>query len=67
MPLDKAERAYILARLERFHTLFEQIETMTYDRQMRKLLRRELVAAKKAVKQLATRRARFRAPSTHKK
>ena len=58
----KAEQSHILARLERLHTLVNQLEHMTSDlgqmRQMRKLLVREVVAAKKAVKHLSTRRAR---------
>jgi len=54
--LGNAERAHLLARLERLHTLLDQLDTMTSDlsriRQMRKLMLRELSAAKKAVKKL---------------
>jgi hypothetical protein len=57
MPVSNAERAYLLARLERLHTLVDRLETMTSDlarlREMRRVLLRELLAAKKAVKQLA--------------
>ena len=55
--LGRAERAYILARLERLHTLLDQLDVMRSDlariRQTQKLMRRELLAVKKAVKQLS--------------
>ena len=58
MPVDPAEKAMILARLERLHTLLEQLDKATRDLSERKKVRahiqRELNAAKKAVKTLAT-------------
>ena len=57
--LGNAERSRILARLERLHTLLDQLERKTLDpthrRHIRQLMRRELMAAKKAVKKLMTR------------
>ena len=58
MPVDPAEKAMILARLERLHTLLEQLDKATRDLSERKRVRahiqRELKAAKKAVKTLTT-------------
>jgi len=58
MPLDAAERAHILARLERLHTLLDRLDKVSIDlverKQLRARMRRELNAAKKAVKAFAT-------------
>ena len=58
MPIDVAEKALILARLERLHTLLNQLDKATKDfrdhKKVRAHIRRELEAAKKAVKTLAT-------------
>ena len=58
MPVDVAEKALILARLERLHTLLNQLDKATKDlreqKKVRAHIRRELEAAKKAVKTLAT-------------
>jgi hypothetical protein len=58
MPLDAAERALILARLERMHTLLDRLDKVSIDlverKQLRARVRRELSAAKKAVKTFAT-------------
>jgi hypothetical protein len=57
--LDTGERSRILARLERLHTLLDLLERKTSDptrlRRVRQLMRRELMAAKKAVKRLMSR------------
>jgi hypothetical protein len=54
--LSKAQRAYILARVERLQTLVEQLEKAPKDGVQRThvqaLIRRELNAAKKAVRRL---------------
>lgn len=56
--LGKAERSHILARLERLHTLLDQLDQTTLTpargRHLRQLMQRELAAAKKAVKKLRT-------------
>jgi hypothetical protein len=58
MPLDAAEKALILARLERMHTLLDRLDKVSIDlverKQLRARMRRELSAAKKAVKTFAT-------------
>ena len=58
MSVDNAEKAHILARLERLQTLLDQLETVTIDlaerKQVRISIRRKLDAAKKAVRTLAT-------------
>jgi len=58
MPVDSAEKALILARLERLHTLLDHFEKVSIDiverKHVRTRIRRELEAAKRAVKTLAT-------------
>jgi HAMP domain-containing protein len=58
MPLRAAEKALILARLERLHTLLDRLDKGSIDlvhrKHLRARMRRELNAAKKAVKTLAT-------------
>jgi hypothetical protein len=58
MPIAADEKALILARLERLHTLLDQLDKATKDlrehRKVRTHIRRELEAAKKAVKTLTT-------------
>ena len=58
MPLDAAEKAHILARLERMHTLLDRLKKVSIDvverKQLRARMLRELNAAKKAVKTFAT-------------
>jgi hypothetical protein len=58
MAVDPSEKALILARLERLHTLLNQLDTATKDltkhKKVRAHMRRELEAAKKAVKTLTT-------------
>jgi hypothetical protein len=58
MPLDAAEKALILARLERMHTLLDRLEKASMDlverKRLRARVRREIDAAKKAVKTFAT-------------
>ena len=58
MPIDAAEKALILARLERLHTLLNQLDKATKDltarKRVRMHIRRELEAAKRAVKTLST-------------
>src|SRR5215471_17353675 len=57
-PLGKADWSHILARLERLRTLLDRLDQMTSDtsgrRQVRQLMRHELVATRNAVKKLAT-------------
>jgi len=57
--LGNAERAHLLGRLERLHTFLDQLDAMKSDftrlRDVRKLMRRELMAAKKEVKTLRLR------------
>ena len=52
MPVDNAERAYILARLERLHTLLNQLDraTIVAGKPVWTRMRREVIAAKKAVR-----------------
>jgi len=56
MSVDPAEKAMILARLERLHTLLIQLDKATADltkhKKVRAHIRRELQAAKRAVKTL---------------
>jgi len=56
--LDNAERSRILARLERLHTLLDQLKATKSDpariEHLRKVMFQELTSAKKAVKKLAT-------------
>jgi hypothetical protein len=56
MSVDPAEKAMILARLERLHTLLNQLDKATADltrhKKVRAHIRRELQAAKKAVRTL---------------
>ena len=58
MPLDSTEKAHILARHERMHTLLDRLDKVSIDiverKQLRARMRRELNAAKKAVKTFAT-------------
>lgn len=58
MSVDPAEKAMILARLERMHTLLNQLDKATSDvtkhKKVRAHIRRELQAAKRAVKTLST-------------
>ena len=58
MPLGAAEKALILARLERLHTLLDRMERVSPDlverKHLRDRMRRELNAAKKTVKTFAT-------------
>jgi len=58
MSVDNAEKAHILARLERLQTLLDHLEKVTIDlaerKQVRTRIRRQLDAAKKAVRTLAT-------------
>jgi hypothetical protein len=58
MPLRAAEKALILARLERLHTLLDRLDRASIDlvqrKHLRARMRRELNAAKKAVKTIAT-------------
>lgn len=58
MPLDPSEKALILARLERLHTLLDRLDRISVDiaerKQLRARMRRELNAAKKAVKTITT-------------
>ena len=58
MSVDNAEKAHILARLERLQTLLDHLEKVTIDlaerKQVRIRIRRQLDAAKKAVRTLAT-------------
>jgi hypothetical protein len=58
MPLHAAEKALILARLERLHTLLDRMDRGATDlverKHLRARMRRELNAAKKAVKTIAT-------------
>jgi hypothetical protein len=58
MPLDPSEKALILARLERLHTLLDRLDRISVDiterKQLRTRMRRELNAAKKAVKTITT-------------
>ena len=60
VPVSNARRAYILARLERLHTLLNQLDkaTIVAGKPVRTRMRRELTAAKKAVRSLLTDRAR---------
>ena len=53
MPVNKTDRAHILARLERLHTLLNQLEKATINvKLVRTQMRRELIAAKRAVRKL---------------
>jgi hypothetical protein len=56
--LDNAERSRILARLERLHTLLDQLKATKADpariEPLRKAMFQELTSAKRAVKKLAT-------------
>jgi hypothetical protein len=54
VPVDKAARAYILARLERLQTLLNQLDKATFvpGRHVWTRMRREVNAAKKAVRRL---------------
>ena len=59
MPLlGKAERSHILARLERLHTLLDQLKATKPDpariERLRKVMFQELTSVKKAVKNLPT-------------
>ena len=58
MSVDNAEKAHILARLERLQTLLDHLEKVTINlaeqKQVRIRIRRQLDAAKKAVRTLAT-------------
>lgn len=58
MSVDNAEKALILARLERLRTLLDHLDQVSIDllerKHVRTRMRRELEAAKKAVKTLAT-------------
>ena len=58
MPIDADEKALILARLERLRTLLNQLDKATNDlrehNKLRTHIRRELEAAKKAVRTLTT-------------
>ena len=58
MPVHRAEKAMILARLERLHTLLNQLDKTTTNPGAHKKvcahIRRELKAAKKAVRTLTT-------------
>jgi len=57
-PLGKAERSHILARLERLHTLLDQLKATKPDpariERLRKVMFQELISVKKAVKKLPT-------------
>ena len=51
--MDNATRAYVLARLERLHTLVNQLEgTSIVGKPVWTRMRRELTAAKKAVRSI---------------
>ena len=51
--MDNATRAYVLARLERLHTLVNQLEATSMVRKPAwTRMRRELTAAKKAVRSI---------------
>ena len=56
--LGKAERSHILARLERLHTLLDQLKATKPDpariERLRKVMFQELISVKKAVKKLPT-------------
>jgi hypothetical protein len=56
--LDNAERSRILARLERLHTLLDQLKATKPDpariELLRKMMFQELISVKKAVKKLDT-------------
>jgi hypothetical protein len=58
MSVRRAEKAMILARLERLHTLLNQLDRATGGlgerKKVRAHIRRELQAAKRAVKTLTT-------------
>ena len=58
MSADNAEKALILARLERLNTLLDHLDKVSIDlierKHVRTRMRRELEAAKRAVKTLAT-------------
>jgi hypothetical protein len=58
--VDNTERAYVLARLERLHTLVNQLERATFvaRRPVWVRMRRELNAAKKAVRSIRTDRVK---------
>ena len=60
VPVSNATRAYILARLERLHTLLNQLDraAIVAGKPVRTRMRRELTAAKKAVRRLLTDRAK---------
>jgi len=55
-PLGNAERSYILARLERLHTLMDQLKAAKPHpariERLRKVMFQELTSVKKAVKKL---------------
>lgn len=54
--LGKAERSHILARLERLHTLMDQLKATKSDparvERLRRVMFQELISVKKAVKKL---------------